>query len=384
MAGMPWGGSESLWSRAAHQLMREGHQVTVNYRWWPTEPAGLKKLREAGATIWLRDEPGRFNWTRWIFNRVRNATGNPHLESNNRIKEWLHQEKPDFVLVTLGYQADRIAPAKECIRQGIPFGINVQCASVTTFIHENELGDFREAYAKAAKVFFVSPENQHKVETNLAIKLKNADIIDNPFNVSFNAQPAWPTQQLPYSLACVGRFHFASKGQDLLIDVLQQDKWRDRELQIVLYGESHGNLQQLQDLISLYRLTSRIRLAGYQENVESIWTEHHGLILPSRYEGAPLVVVEAMLCNRICIATNLGRNRELIDDNQTGFIAAAATTELLDDAMERAWEKRDLWREMGAEAGKRIRQRYNPDPVGSMHDQLMQVVKSSSTNVAVS
>jgi hypothetical protein len=32
MGGMPWGGSEELWSRAAKVLLARGHQVCVNYK----------------------------------------------------------------------------------------------------------------------------------------------------------------------------------------------------------------------------------------------------------------------------------------------------------------------------------------------------------------
>ena len=56
-----------------------------------------------------------------------------------------------------------------------------------------------------------------------------------------------------------------------------------------------------------------------------IWAEHHALVLPSRFEGMPLVVVEAMLCGRPCIVTDVGGNAELIRDGINGFLAKAPT-----------------------------------------------------------
>ena len=109
---------------------------------------------------------------------------------------------------------------------------------------------------------------------------------------------------------------------------------------------------------------------GYVPDVRQVWEQHHGLLLPSRYEGAPLVVIEAMLCNRFAISTDIGRNRELIDDNYSGFIADAPTVALLDDAMERAWQQRDQWQEIGKLAGQHIRERYPEDPIAEFMNHI--------------
>ena len=66
----------------------------------------------------------------------------------------------------------------------------------------------------------------------------------------------------------------------------------------------------------------------------------------------PLSVVEAMLCGRPCIVTDVAGNRELIRDNVNGFLAKAPTVELLDEAMNRAWENRHRLREMGEAAAR--------------------------------
>ena len=49
MGGLPWGGSEELWSRAAAVLINQGHEVAFNCRRWPTVPAPLQRLIDSGA-----------------------------------------------------------------------------------------------------------------------------------------------------------------------------------------------------------------------------------------------------------------------------------------------------------------------------------------------
>ena len=109
---------------------------------------------------------------------------------------------------------------------------------------------------------------------------------------------------------------------------------------------------------------------GFEPNIEGVWSQHHALLLPSRYEGLPLAVVEAMLCGRVCIVTDVGGNAELVEDNESGFVAAAPTVPLLDEAMERAWNRRHEWRQMGQSAARRVRERVSPDPVGDFATEL--------------
>jgi glycogen synthase len=105
--------------------------------------------------------------------------------------------------------------------------------------------------------------------------------------------------------------------------------------------------------------------------VASIWDTRHGLLLPSRAEGLPLVVVEAMMSGRVPIVTDVAGNGELIDDNETGFLAAAPTEDSLDEAMERAWQRRSGWRAIGEAAARDVRRKVPPDPPSVFADLLL-------------
>jgi glycosyltransferase involved in cell wall biosynthesis len=372
MSGMPWGGSEVLWQRAAKWLQLYGHPITVNYKWWPRKAMPLEHLEERGAKIWYRDQPKsksqlrKEKWLRW-FRR------SPPLQT------WLESERPDVVLITLGYHSDPLPIADECQRLGIPYGINLQCASHFFFIPGDRMEEYRNWYTNAKRVFFVSEENEAKMQNNLAMKFEQGEIIANPFNVPYDAVPTWPETNGVYRMAVVGRLHFQSKGQDLIVDVMKQPKWRERKLQIRFYGHDQGNHKQLKELIRLHGLESQLVYEGFHQNVEQIWQENHALLLPSRYEGAPLAFIEAMLCHRIAITTDIGRNRELMEDNRSGFLALAPSVELIDEAMERAWQKRNHWQSMGVLAGQQIRSKYPQDPVRDYAEKILQLGESTTT-----
>ena len=173
-------------------------------------------------------------------------------------------------------------------------------------------------------------------------------------------------------MACVARLDGVTKGHDLLLQALSLPHWRERNVRVSLVGKGL-NERVLRSLADTLRLTS-VEFLGQQDNIEEVWSKHHALVLPSRFEGMPLVVVEAMLCGRVCIATDVGGNRELIRDGINGFLVKAATTELLDEAMNRAWNCRARLREMGETARTDARAWVSADPGEDFARELMALV----------
>lgn len=163
-----------------------------------------------------------------------------------------------------------------------------------------------------------------------------------------------------------------AKGQDLMVEVLSLPKWRERSVRVSLYGDgpSRRVLQSLADYLG----TAAIHVASFEKDIEALWSRHHALLMPSRCEGLPLAVVEAMLCGRPVIVTDVPGNAELIDDNETGFVASAPTVAALDEAMERAWQQRHRLKEIGAEATRRVRTMVPPDPAADFASLILSAV----------
>lgn len=363
MTGMPWGGSEELWSRAATTLLQQGHQVCVNYKVRKEPVAKLEELKSQGAEIYLRRGIR-------IGSGIRKAMRALHLGRYPGLR-WIKEARPDFVLLSVGFHVDETAITETLREQRIPYGVLVQSASPYHWIDAKRVAAERAAYSGAARCYFVSKQNQSIVETNLAVDLVDSEIVDNPFQVPLDATPAWPSCDKSWKLACVARVHFQSKAQDLLLRVMRQPKWRSRPIEVHCWGADGGSMQQAKELISLYGQQKQIFLHGFTQNIDTIWRDHHALVLPSRFEGNALAMIEAMLSGRMPIVTNVGRAAELVDDNENGFIAQAATFELLDDALERAWQRRHEWQAMGAQAAQAIRQRHSLQPAEDFATSLL-------------
>src|ERR1051326_7471309 len=233
-----------------------------------------------------------------------------------------------------------------------------------------------KAYRAAQKVFCVSRHNLDLLECQIGEPLPNAVIVWNPYNVSPNEPPPWPQGNI-CKLACVARLEPAAKGQDVLLKALAQPQWRNRAAELNLYGAGpfEHSLRQLVERLQL----RNVHFRGHIADVNAIWEQNHILVLPSRLEGLPLSLVEAMFCARPAIVTDVGGNAELCVDGETGFVAAAPALSLLEQTLERAWNHRDEWQRMGM-APRELVQRVVPkDPVGDFCGEILKCASSGQT-----
>jgi glycosyltransferase involved in cell wall biosynthesis len=254
-----------------------------------------------------------------------------------------------------------------CRAEGVPYVIVAQANAEHFWPDDQGALQLADAYSGARACFFVSRRNLELFEEQIGARLPAARVVRNPVNVDYNVAPPWPNDQGTWRLACVARLEPAAKGQDILIKVLSQPKWRERPLHVTLYGTGacERNIRTLSDGLA------SIEFAGHVSDVEGIWAKNHALVLPSRYEGLPLALVEAMLCSRTAIVTDVAGNTEVIEQGITGFVARAPTVSLLDEAMEEAWTRREEWQEMGARARNAIKKLIPADPVGEFCEQLL-------------
>jgi glycosyltransferase involved in cell wall biosynthesis len=365
MTGMPWGGSEQLWCRSALQLIRQGHDLTVNVMWWPDLPEQLQRLQRQGATLHRRRRGSDRPWTMRLQDGIARRLGFDQY----RAEQWLADQQPDLVLVSASWHLDDLSIAHACLDSDIPYVLSLQCASPYHWAGDEQARAYRRAYQNAEHCFFLSKENRRIVETMTGATLPNATIVDNPINVDPDSPPAWPANSDAWRMACVGRLHCKSKGQDLILECLRRTKWRSRNLHVSFYGRDQDSEERLRKFVDVYNLTGQVSFKGHQP-LESIWRNNHALLLPSRYEGLPMATLEASLWGRPAVVTDCGRNDVFVDDGETGFLIPAPTASLLDNRLEMAWKRRQDWKHMGAEAAERIRTRYGASPVSTFANHL--------------
>lgn len=124
----------------------------------------------------------------------------------------------------------------------------------------------------------------------------------------------------------VGRLS-ALKDHQLLIKSFASLPDKSIELWIVGEGELRN---MLENLVQEYRLASRVKFWGLQQDVRHFLRQSDCFIISSKWEGLPMALLEAAMVGLPVISTPVGAVPELLENNR-GYIA---TRENLSTVME--------------------------------------------------
>ncbi len=142
-----------------------------------------------------------------------------------------------------------------------------------------------------------------------------------PNGIDVTAYPsAHPADLRPLGIAqdrkvvtYVGRLE-AQKGLHWLLDSAPEWLGRTKDCDLLLVGKGPERAK-LEWMVESSGLTSRVRFAGWRADVPQILAASSLLVLPSRWEGMPNVVLQAMASRLPVVATDVEGVRELLGPN---------------------------------------------------------------------
>lgn len=346
----PWGASEELWSLAALRLRENNRSLDVaaSVQSWPVEAGRLAELAAAGCLVLRRQEP----WGRRPIYEL------PLVEHESSTLEAV---APDFVIISQGDNYEGLGWMEECSRRRVPYVIVSHGAAEHKWPSDELALRLRSAYANAVVAYFVSSANLFLTERQVGGRLTKAAICPIPYRVSYDVEPLPAPTSGPTRLAILARIDIDDKGHDVLFDALRRPVWATRDIAVTVCGRGHHDRAAR----AMSRDLSFVSFVGFLEDIDEIWRSHHALVLPSRAEGLPAVIVEAALWTRPAVVTAVGGNKELVCDGITGFVAPAPTPALFHMTLNRAWELRSRWPAMGCAARRHIRSLVEPDPIAA-------------------
>jgi glycosyltransferase involved in cell wall biosynthesis len=358
----PWGGSEALWAAAAHEALAQGHEVVITALKVAQPSAPLKELEAKGAQVLLRR--GFINpvWNRRtrILNKLRiailNILSNPFSP--------LVRARPDVVVFTGACYAMTLNRPLFSLLQskGIPLILNNQVnIEYTRPIDWEQAAYLAQVYDYTSLATFVSHRNLEVTERHLARRIRKALVLRNPVNLPATKALPMPPADPMVRMAIVANLLVNHKGHDLLLEILSAKKWKERPVELHIFG-SGSDEDYIRELIRFFELEGRVFLQGRTGDIKSVWEHHHLLVMPSLNEGMALSVVEAMICGRPVVTTDVGGNAEWITDGVDGFLAGGANVRAFDEAMEAAWQRREEWAEIGCRAHVRAMELHDPEP----------------------
>jgi glycosyltransferase involved in cell wall biosynthesis len=132
---------------------------------------------------------------------------------------------------------------------------------------------------------------------------------------------------------------------------------------LLIAGEGPLSLE-LEVLAKRLGLNERAHFLGIRKDVPELMNAADAYIMSSSWEGMPMVLLEASATELPIVATSVGGNREVVVDNESGFLVPAHNPEALARAMRHTMSLPEAARKRMGEAGRRyVEQHYSLEHV---------------------
>lgn len=122
------------------------------------------------------------------------------------------------------------------------------------------------------------------------------------------------------------------KGLDTLLEALDVIYQERQDFELIIAGildSASCNAYQEHEIVNISH-RKFVRWIGQRDDMNNILSEVDVVALPTRYgEGVPRILIEAGFTGRVVVTTDVRGCRELIDDNETGYLMMPNNTEQL-------------------------------------------------------
>lgn len=186
-------------------------------------------------------------------------------------------------------------------------------------------------------------------------------------------------QGLPADAFCVGCVaHLVPvKGHPTLIEAVS----RLDNVHLFLAGRPLDEIytKQLHEQVENLGLQKRVHFLGNLENMPAFYSQMDIIVLPTwdrwRKEAFGVVLIEAMACEKVCIASDISGPRQIIEDGISGFLVPPENAQELSDKINFLMQNPDLRIEMEMHARNRVIENFSIEKEVAAHAQLyMEIV----------
>lgn len=198
------------------------------------------------------------------------------------------------------------------------------------------------------------------VAKSIAALHRQFHIAEKKIHVIANGLPTKAAAELHAtqpSIGFIGRLSL-EKGPDLFLQSVIPLLKKNTQLQALIIGD--GELYStLEQQITAQGLSSQIRLLGYQEDINAWLTQLTVLVISSRTEGTPMVLLEAMQAGVPVAAFAVGGIPDVIESNKEGLLAQPLDTQALCLCIEKILDNPAYARELADNAQQRQANHYS-------------------------
>ena len=155
---------------------------------------------------------------------------------------------------------------------------------------------------------------------------------------------------------CAGRLD-PPKGQDVLLEAAARVRASGLPFTLLLAGEG-ASRAALEARARALGIGDQVHFLGQVAVIGPLLLAADAVVLPSRLEGLPLTLLEALARERPVVASAVGGIPEVIEHGVHGRLVPPEDPEALAGALEEFHRHPDAARRLGLEGGRRVRDQF--------------------------
>lgn len=169
-----------------------------------------------------------------------------------------------------------------------------------------------------------------------------------------------------FILGYIGQL-ISRKGLDVLLRALTT--FPDQRWKLFLVGDGPQRLE-LEQLTIRLGLVEHVYFVGFRQERLDFLRGFDVFVLPSRLEGIPRCLMEAMAAGIPIVASDIPGCNDLVQDSDTGLLFPVDNEEYLAKAIERMMKDKDLYDSVAGSAKKMVLSRYSSVRMAKEYEEL--------------
>jgi glycosyltransferase involved in cell wall biosynthesis len=295
------------------------------------------------------------------------------------VRKKMHEIQPDIVH---GQGTERDC-SLSAIFSGFPTVLTIH-GNMRLIARVNHVPPFSFHWLTAKLEAFTIPRSEGVVcitgYTRNAVKdlAKKTWLLPNAVNPRFFEIQAQPAPTEPPIFLCVGTICFRKNQNDFIraLDPLAAK----RKFKVIFLGGVDKRDPYCLEFLELVKNRPWCEYPGFEsgyEKLKSYFEKASLLVLPTREDNCPMVVLEAAAAGVPVVASNVGGVPDLVQNGKTGLFCDPTNTASMSSAVEKILAEPELARAMAVEAKRQARERFHPTVVASRHVEIYRSVVGS-------
>lgn len=279
-----------------------------------------------------------------------------------KIKDKLLEIKPDVIILnsslelkTVGLILKSSGCSKVIFTRGIPSPMKMKPLK-------------RYLFSNVVSNVIVNSNYVKESVSNIAALLKNEPTV---IYHGIHPQTLLVAKGGTKNIAIVGRLSH-EKGVDIAIKVMLNVliSEPDAKLWIIGDGKEKENLIRLSLELGIQHA---VEFVGFATNVDELLMQCAVLMLPSRWEGFGLVLLEAMKLRIPCVAFDHTAANEIIIDNKTGFLIPNMDILLMSEKIKYLLANPQVAKQMGQSGNDLLKDKFTIEKSIDKYEKLMEL-----------